>query len=267
MRYLQLFWQFFRANLKSQMEYRLNFVISVLVTVVLQFGNLFLIWVVLSKFQALKSWTFPEVAFLVGLRLLSHAIFVIFFISVRGGLQEYVVRGRFDRFLLRPINPLFHFLNSEVELRGFVDFSTGLAIFITASRMLNLSWNLIDLLFLMMVIMGALLIELGIYLLFESLAFWTTQTGAFTWIIFQLHEEYAIYPTNIYGRAVQFLLTFLIPFAFINFYPAGYFLQKSSVDIFHPLFRYLTPLIGLLCFAAAYIVWKKGMDRYQSTGS
>ena len=67
--YIKLFFTFFKLNLKAQMEYRINFIMSIFHILILQLGNLGLLWVVLDSFQALREWTFGEIAFLVGLRL------------------------------------------------------------------------------------------------------------------------------------------------------------------------------------------------------
>ena len=265
--YIKLFFIFFRLNLKAQMEYRINFIMSIFHILILQLGNLGLIWVVLDNFQALREWTFGEIAFLVGLRLLSHGLFTLFLPEIYWGLSNYIVRGEFDRFLLKPVNPLFLLITNGIILSGITDFSSGIVILWIATKSLGLNWTFINLLILLVVVFSGLLIELSAYLATSSVAFWVTNLQTLNFITFQFHEQYILYPVSIYGKPIQYFLTFIIPFAFINFYPSAYFLNKPSSLLFHPYFAYLTPIVAFISFGVAYFIWKRGILVYQSTGS
>ena len=70
-----------------------------------------------------------------------------------------------------------------------------------------------------------------------------------------------------YPRFIQVLLTFVIPYGFMSFYPAQYFLQKNDFLLFFPWFQYLTPVVGAVLLTLAVVFWKAGLRRYQSTGS
>lgn len=265
--YIKLFFTFFKLNLKAQMEYRINFIMSIFQISILQLGNLGLIWVVLDSFQALREWTFGEIAFLVGLRLLSHGLFTLFLPEINWGLSNYIVRGEFDKFLLKPVNPLFLLITNGIVLSGITDFSSGIVILWIATKSLGLNWTFINLLLLLIVVFSGLLIELSAYLATSSVAFWVTNLQTLNFITFQFHEQYILYPVSIYGKPIQYFLTFIIPFAFINFYPSAYFLNKPSSLLFHPYFVYLTPIVALISFGVAYFIWKRGILAYQSTGS
>ena len=70
-------------------------------------------------------------------------------------------------------------------------------------------------------------------------------------------------PLDVYHPAISFVLTFIVPIAFINYYPAELFLGKG---VFMQ-FAYLTPIIGIISFIIAYGFWKYGIKNYTSTGS
>jgi ABC-2 type transport system permease protein len=70
-------------------------------------------------------------------------------------------------------------------------------------------------------------------------------------------------PLEVYAPAISFVLTFIIPIGFINFYPAQLFLSKGATSYF----AYLTPLIGIASFIFSYSLWKLGVKNYSSTGS
>ncbi|RJE86181.1 hypothetical protein D3P07_19060 [Paenibacillus sp. 1011MAR3C5] len=84
-----------------------------------------------------------------------------------------------------------------------------------------------------------------------------------------LHDfkDFIRYPVSIYPASIQIVLTLVVPYAFINFYPAQYFLNKQDFLLFHPVFQYLTLAVGAVLFTGAILLWRWGINHYHSTGS
>lgn len=66
--------------------------------------------------------------------------------------------------------------------------------------------------------------------------------------------NYGRYPVNIYNRVIRFILTFVLPFAFVGVYPAAYFLRKTEWNSY----AFATPLVGVICFTIAITLWNQG---------
>lgn len=49
----------------------------------------------------------------------------------------------------------------------------------------------------------------------------------------------------LYDRWIQVMLTYVVPIAFINFYPAQYFLKKDDFLGFNPILVYLSPIVRI----------------------
>jgi ABC-2 type transport system permease protein len=75
------------------------------------------------------------------------------------------------------------------------------------------------------------------------------------------------YPLSLYPKILQILLTVVVPFGFITFYPAQFFLSKNDFLMFNPVLQYLNPLVGIVVLCAAFFVWNQGLKRYNSSGS
>jgi ABC-2 type transport system permease protein len=75
--------------------------------------------------------------------------------------------------------------------------------------------------------------------------------------------DFAKYPLSAYTRPIQFVLTWLIPLAFISYYPAAVLLGKPLAQ---PWIGYLAPLAGPAAAVCALGLWKRGLLRYQSSG-
>jgi ABC-2 type transport system permease protein len=83
-----------------------------------------------------------------------------------------------------------------------------------------------------------------------------------------LEQEFSRYPISIYGRGVRVVLAFILPFAFMNYFPATFLLHKSETGFnLNPAVGLLTPVVGALWVAGAYAFWRGGLNRYQGTGS
>ncbi|HLO01727.1 MAG TPA: ABC-2 family transporter protein, partial [Symbiobacteriaceae bacterium] len=63
--------------------------------------------------------------------------------------------------------------------------------------------------------------------------------------------------------ALRILLTWVLPFAFVGFYPAAYFLRPQA----YWLWAAATPLMGIALFGAAVLIWRAGLKRYHGAGS
>ncbi|KAB2846375.1 MAG: ABC transporter permease, partial [Ignavibacterium sp.] len=108
----------------------------------------------------------------------------------------------------------------------------------------------------------------GAAFIFTSVpSFWLVQSNSLMDIFIWDLKSFIRYPISAYHRIIQVILTLIIPYAFINFYPAQYFLNKNDFLMFHPVFQYLSPLVGVLLFIFAYRFWNTGINHYKSTGS
>ena len=74
------------------------------------------------------------------------------------------------------------------------------------------------------------------------------------------------YPSDIYPRPLRVLFTVIAPFALVMHVPASTILGK-------PLFgwpmwaAFVTPLSGAVLFGIMYLLFRKAMKYYRSTGS
>jgi ABC-2 type transport system permease protein len=123
------------------------------------------------------------------------------------------------------------------------------------------------LIFVPLIAIGGALIDLGLNLIISTAAFWVVKVDALRWIFVQLEQEFTRYPLSIYSRGVRILLTFVFPFAFMNYFPATYFLHKHEGALaLPPVIGLLTPAIGVVFVAVAYGFWRFGLNRYQGVG-
>src|SRR5262245_25745282 len=253
------------ASVRSELQYRANFLIMVAMGVVYQCTGFAFIWVVLSRFQVVAGWTLGEVAFLYGLRLTMHALNG----AITGGLYnlEWKVRqGEFDRYLVRPVPPLLQLLCERVHISILGDLIGGLVLFVAATSLVAIAWTPLALLYLVLALLGGALIELALRVLFSALAFRFLSANAFMFVLDTIFSNFANYPLTIFGNVLEFLLTFGVPLAFMAYFPAVVLLGRTGELLVNPLFAYAAPVAGLVWLLAALQVFDYAMRSYQSAG-
>jgi ABC-2 type transport system permease protein len=262
---LRLYGALAGAGLRAALQYRVNFVIWIVMGLVFQLTGFVFIWVVLTRFQAIAGWTLGEVAFLYGLRLLGHGTYLLTF--GRLIFTEHLIRNAdFDRFLVRPAPVLLQAMTREFPVNAIGDFGGGAVLFVAASRLTGVDWSPPALAYLVLTVLGAALIETGIALAIVSSNFRFLSSRALLRIVDDVFSNFGNYPIRIFGGLLQYILTFALPVAFIAYLPATVLLGRTGELVVHPAFAYLAPVAGVVVFGLAYLVWRSEMRHYQSSG-
>jgi len=71
----------------------------------------------------------------------------------------------------------------------------------------------------------------------------------------------------VYPQVVQIIFTFVVPLGFISFYPASEFLGVPGAWEIPVDLALVTPVVGLVSGALALLMFRKGMQRYEGSGS
>jgi len=253
------------AGIRSAMQYRLDFLVEITGAIIQYSAQIINLNVIVNRFQNINGWGLHELAFLYALAVVSNGLSQMIFLAFVD-LGETLVKGDFDRYLLRPVNSFLLYMGSQVNAGNFGHIIFATVVFIWAASGAHVSWTLIHILYLVLVVIGGALIQGSAIVFVGTLAFWFQRTGTMFWTVVVPSRELVNYPVSIFPRILQIALTFLVPFAFINYYPAHVFLERSGV-LFSPVFAWLTPAVGVLTFSGAYTVWVMGTRNYSGAGS
>ena len=209
------------------LEYRANFLMWAGFTVVYHATAVVALWVTLRNFPSINGWDFRQTAFMYGLWFLGHALHNTFFFGDR---QRPGVHPR------GPLRPLpgpaaRHALPGDdraaADLARRTDplaSSTSRSSCRTAaSRSTRASSCYVPL-----VAIGGALIDFGINLAIATASFWFIRIDTLRWVIMSLEQDFSRYPISIYQRGVRVVLAFVLPFAFMNYFPATLLLHKSE---------------------------------------
>jgi ABC-2 type transport system permease protein len=260
-RYLRLYGYFLQQRFKILMEYRVNFLIGATSTIVMQIAGLLALWVVMRQIPSLNGWNFDEVLLVYGLITASESITHMFADNLWTIGWGYVRSGEFDRFLVRPVDPLFHLLADRFCHDGIGNFLVGVTLVVKAMLSLGIALTPLNVLYLIVAILSGGAIFIALNLITATSAFWIVESIPVTQIVFNTHQ-FAKYPLSIYHRSFGLLLTWVIPYGFASFYPASYLLGRDVGAL-----AWLGPVVAAGLLVIGYRVWQFGLRHYASTGS
>jgi len=261
-RHLRLFLLYFAQYAKVRLAYKADFFIaffSSMAATVLGFG---FVLVLFSKIPQLQGWSFDEILFLYAFSLIPLGLFNVVSWNLYEFGDLYIIQGRFDRILLRPVDTLFQVLFEKFRIESLQEVVTGLVVITLCVRRLHLEWHATEhLTFAAMVVCGAL-IYLSVFLILTAVSFWFEDRVGIVPPVFNM-LAFGRYPLTIYNTFIQFMLSWIIPFGFASFYPTTHFLGRAA---FTSYFR-LVPVVAVSFFTLAIFVWNRGVRNYSSTGS
>ena len=261
-RHLRLFIQYFAQYTKVRLAYKADFVIaffSSMAATVLGFG---FVLVLFSKIPRLQDWTFDEVLFLYGFSLIPLGFFNVISWNLYDFSEIYVIEGKFDRVLLRPVSTLFQVIFEKFRLESLQEVVTGIGVVLLSVHRMHLTLSVPDYFWFGLMIACGSAIYLAVFLILTAVSFWFEDRVGIVPPVFNM-LTFGRYPLTIFNVFIQFLLSWIIPFGFATFYPTTHFLRRSAFA----LYFHLVPLVAAAFLTLAIVVWNRGVANYSSTGT
>ncbi len=258
---VRLFVDYLSQYFKTRLAYRTDFLGEIVSNLVFELINLVFIIVVFQHVPTLHDWTRDEIIFIYGFFLVPYALFSMFF-SFWDFNERYIIRGEMDRILTRPVHNLAQVCLESISPDRIFGVISGLLIMGYAALQLHLDFAWYDVFVFIVLVISSTLIYAGVYTAVAAISFFSDSRTGISPMIYNL-QNYGRYPVDIYNGVIRFILTWILPFAFVGIYPSAYFLGKSSLYVY----TLLTPLIGIVFFAIGMAVWSYGVKKYQGAGS
>lgn len=261
-RYARLYIKFISQYLKVLMQSRVNFFIGLSGFLISQASGIAFLYLVFQQIPSLNGWTFNEVLLIYGFAQIPRGLDHFFTDYLWNLSMDVIIRGDFDRYLLRPINPLFHLISETVQADAIGELVVGITIFCIACNNLKIHFGIVNIIIIILITIAGAIIYTSVKLLLASLSFWLKTSIEILQVVYNF-SDFVKYPTSIYSKGIQFMITIVIPFAFTAFIPAAYLIGK--VNLTYALGG--TILAAVISFCIAYVVWLQGIKVYESAGS
>lgn len=244
------------------MQSKADFFMGFIAFFLIQGSGIGFIWLLFSQIPDLEGWSFNQVLFIYGFAQIPRGLDHVFtdYIWILAG--NTIVRGEFDKYLLRPMNALFQLLAERFQPDGIGEVVIGILLVMISGTNLGLEITLGKILIGILLVFFGVVVYTSIKLFFASLAFWIKRSQSILYM-FYMTADFSKYPMAIYHRSIQVVATYIIPFALTAYLPASYFLGVNG--LWYVLVRVVG--IGTLAWLVAYSTFNRGMAQYESVGN
>jgi viologen exporter family transport system permease protein len=254
-----------RARIRSQLQYRVSFALNLAGAALVSFLDFAAILVIFGQVDALGEWSVAEVALLYAVSAIAFALTDLA-IGHLDLLPKMIREGEFDVVLLRPLGSLIQVIASDFALRRLGKFFQGVAVLAVAVAALDIDWTVGRGAMLVLMVVAGVLIFAGIWVAVSTIAFWVVDSievaNAFTYG----GNFLASYPINIFGAWLRRFAIFVMPLAFVSYFPALYVLDKEDPLGLPRALQFASPLVALVSVAVGALVWRFAVRRYRSAG-
>jgi ABC-2 type transport system permease protein len=250
-----------RLCFRAELEYRADFVINIVFGVAWQSSAIVFVTVVLGSFPGMAGWPSRAVFMIAALRMLSHGIFSFVF-DRNYHLATLVQDGRFEAFLLRPM-PVYR----QVQLAVFPtnslgDLIVGISMLTWSIHHADLHWTPVRIAYLAAGLIGGVLVEAAVSTVLASCLLRFPATLAWNTWIEELLSTFGNYPLSFLPRLARSAFTFVLPLAFIAYFPVAVLTGRTEGLGVPPAVAAAAPVIGLAAFIGARLLWKASLRRY-----
>ena len=258
MRVIRLYFRLLGAHLRSMLEYDADFWILMAGTAVLQAVNIAFISIILTKIPFIDGWSFWAIVAKFAMAAIAEGVGSLFF----GGMWNLgllINRGELDYMMVRPLPVALQISSSSIGINGVSNIVTGSLMVGFAVTNLDIVWTPWRVGFCLVLVASTVVIKVAINLATNSASFWLRSPSPLFALAVHQAGELARFPLSIYAVPLQGLLVYILPFAFVSFFPISFLVGHDPA---WP--GLLTPLVAIYCALVAWWVFRAGLRRYES---
>jgi len=262
---LRLYLRLVGASIRAQMQYRAAFAVRSVADFFVVIADFVPIYFLVRKFGMLDGWSIAELALLYGMVASSWAVVecALYGFEIFG---THLIQGEMDRWLLRPHSVILQVAAHRFELRKLGRIAQaavvlGVAVFALGLGTAELAWVLTG-------VVGGIAFFAAVVILGAASQFWTLgETAELQNMLTYGGSATLSYPVSIYEQWFRRVVTYGIPLAFVNYFPALAALHRTASAGWPPFVPYLAPVICGTGLWLAQVAFDRGLMRYESTGS
>lgn len=258
---MRLYLKYVSIHLKSQMQYKMSFLLTMIGQFITAFSALLTAYFMMQRFGSINGYSLSEVLLCFAIVLMAFSLSECF---ARGFdmFPNMLGNGEFDRILVRPKGIILQVLGSKVEFTKLGRLIQAVLVFAYAIPASPVVWTPDKILTLVLMVLGGVAVFSGLFVIYATLCFFTTQGLEVMNIFTDGGKEFGKYPFEVYGKGILKFFTYVIPMAWFQQYPLMYLLGHSENK-----WLMVSPLICFLFLIPCYVLWRFGLRHYKSTGS
>ncbi len=259
--YTKIYFRIIAQDIKSKMSYRADFIISTIGIIATNIAGFIAFIIMFGKFPSINGWSYYEILFLYGFSLISITPTQCL-LDNNWSLRRYVYDGDFVKYCFRPINVWFYYVSEVFDVKGLGQLAFGIGTLVYAWIKLAIPVEFLLIMEIIVALVTASLFMMALQNAAAGSCFWIQNSFWLLDISLKM-KDYAKYPITIFNDGFRFIFTFILPVAFMAYYPSLVILRPDNV----PVLTWLSPVLGVAAFYGSYKLWMKGASKYDGSGS
>ncbi|WP_316932017.1 ABC transporter permease [Nocardioides marmotae] len=222
------------------------------------------VWILFGTVDGLGGFGLREVALLYGATGIGIGVADLLIGSVEQ-IGQHVRTGALDVMLVRPVPLIVQVCADRFQLRRLGRIAQ--AVVVLGYGLGAVEWTAARAVVAVVMVLTAGVIFFCLFVIFACVQFWTTDASelanAFTYGSNTLTQ----YPLTLFPGELVKSLTFVLPVAFVNWYPCLYLLGRDDPFGLPDWLQLAGPVPALLLCGVTALAWRAGVRHYESTGS
>ncbi len=208
-----------RVGIMNDLQYRVNFALQVLQSLLALATGLVVFALVYSHTTELNGWSQNELLAVLGVQLMMAGVIHAVIQPNMMAFTEEVRDGKLDHALTKPVDSQMLVSVRRVEVWQAVDVLTGAGLIVVSVMRLGTDLGVLEILAFAVALAFGVVLLYCFWMLLATLAFWVVNL----WHLPELFEgvfQTGRWPIGIYPTWLRFSVTFLVPIAFAVTVPA-----------------------------------------------
>ena len=261
-RYLSIYAALWKNSVVRELGFKANFLLWIVVELLWFALQLSFMFVIYSHTDRIGTWSKWQVVILLGASHFIQQIFTAIFLTNCMQLSELIRTGKLDFMLLLPVNTRFMISFRQVDLGGFVNAASAVAVMIYAANQLHLSPSLAQVIGFVLLAGVSILIHYSLMFLLASVSFWTVRAQGIVWGYYNLFNI-ARLPDEAFRGLFKAVFTFALPMLLVANVPVKLLVDKLN----SPIELLVLLSMAIICLAASEAVWRISVRHYTSASS
>ena len=258
--------QLFVAQVRSQAQYRVSFVIDLALNAAITVIDVLVLLVVFRVTPELAGFGIGDVLLMTGLAQLAFQLADVAVGNIER-VPQYLRTGLLDAVLLRPLSAFGQLVVLDFSIRRAGRVVQGLATYGVALTVAGIDWTPPRVLLAVVAPLAGAVCYGAIFTAGAALMFWLVEGAEVVNTVTYGGRDFASYPTSMYGPWFGRLFGFVLGLAAIGYLPALALLGRSDPLGTPGWTHWCAPAVSVVWAVCAAGIWRVAIRHYQSTGS
>lgn len=254
-------WVHLRVGVMNELQYRANFFIQLLESVVLVGTGLVALAVIFDHTSDLNGWSRPELLIVMGVFTAVGGLIGFGIEPNMGKILSDIHQGTFDYVLTKPVDSQLLASVRQFHFWRLVDVVVGGAVIVWGLFRLDGSLTAGEVGAFALTLVAGMILIYCLWLIVTAGAFWVVRMEMVQDLFTGLYRA-GQYPVTVYPVGLKLVLTYLVPIGFAVTVPA-----ESLTGRLTWTRMAVTALFLVVVFTVTRLVWRAGTRRYSGASA